>query len=146
MEIWLVITWAIITVVLTTAELLTTQLVAIWFAAGSLAAFVSALLGASFNFTLIIFVGVSVLLLILTRPIAKKLLKTKAVPTNADAIINETAIVCEKIDNLSDSGRIYINGLNWLAKSFDESVILEEGQKCTIAEIKGVTAIVKPLN
>ncbi|MEG0894179.1 MAG: NfeD family protein, partial [Oscillospiraceae bacterium] len=106
MEVWLVITWAIIAVVLTTAELLTTQLIAIWFAAGSLAAFVSALLGADFSFTLIIFVVVSVLLLILTRPITKKLIKAKSVPTNADAIINETAIVCEKIDNLSDTGRI----------------------------------------
>lgn len=48
MEMWHVLFWAALTVLLIAAEIATVQLVAVWFAAGSLAAFVSSLFGLDF--------------------------------------------------------------------------------------------------
>lgn len=142
MELWHVILWAIVTIILVISEIGSVQLIAVWFAAGSLAAFIASLFGVDFTAQIIIFIVSSVLLLILTRPFVKKFIKPKLIPTNADSIIGQTGVVTEQINNLNSTGRIFVNNLSWMAQSFDNS-ILEVDQKCEIVEIQGVKAIVK---
>jgi len=117
-------------------------LVSIWFAAGALAAFISALLGAAIWLQFVWFFVISVALLVATKPLAEKYVNRKAKPTNADMIIGKTCPVVEKIDNLSSSGAVSIDGKVWTARSEDAGVI-ETGTLVTILRIEGVKVIVK---
>jgi len=117
-------------------------LVSIWFAAGALAAFVSALLGAAIWLQFVWFFVISVALLVATKPLAEKYVNRRAKPTNADMIIGKTCTVVEKIDNLASSGAVSIDGKVWTARSEDARVI-ETGTLVTILRIEGVKVIVK---
>jgi membrane protein implicated in regulation of membrane protease activity len=133
--------WGILFVVLIVVETITVQLIAIWFAVGSAGAFVATLLHASFPVQLVVFVVVSALLLIVTRPILKKITNRPAEHTNADAIIGKDGIVIESIENVQNKGRAKIDGLTWNARSIDEKPI-SEGEVVQVVKIEGVTAMV----
>lgn len=143
MSLGLVITWAIITIVLICVEIASVQLVAIWFAAGGLAAFIASLFGAELFPTLYIFIIVSIILLLCTRPFVKKYLTPKKVATNADSIIGMICIVSEKVENLSGSGRILVNGLSWAAKSVVDELSFDVDEKAKIVAIEGVKAVIE---
>ena len=55
-------------------------------------------------------VVVSVILLMLTRPLAKKYLNSRTVKTNADSLVGRTCIVTQTIDNLRAEGQVSIMG------------------------------------
>lgn len=143
MVLWHVIFWAVLTVLLIASEIATVQLVAIWFGAGSLAAFVSSFFGIPFYIQVIIFIAGSILLLLLTRPLVRRFLHSKKVHTNADSVIGRECVVKESIDNVAGSGRVYVDGLTWSARSVDDKVTFSEGQACIVTEIQGVKLIVK---
>ena len=94
-----------------------------------------------FQYQLLIFTVISILLLIFTRPIAVKKLAVKRAATNSDSIIGKKVLVTEKITPLN-KGAIKVNGLVWTATVKDESE-LEAGELCEIVSIEGATAVVK---
>ena len=61
--------WIVLMTVLAVVELMTLNFVTIWFAAGSLAALISSLTGIDFVWQMWIFIIVSVLSLIFTKPL-----------------------------------------------------------------------------
>lgn len=146
MELWQVLFWAIVTIVLVVAEIGTVQLIAIWFGAGSLVAFITSFFGIDFKIQIAVFLLVSIVLLLLTRPFVKKFLSNKRVATNADSIIGQKGLVYEPIDNLHQSGRITVNGLDWAARAEDDNQTFEVNQLCEVVRIEGVKAIVRALS
>ena len=64
--------WIIIFIVLLVIEIATLGLTTIWFAAGALVAFLAGILGFGIITQIVLFLVVSVVLLVLTRPIALK--------------------------------------------------------------------------
>ena len=134
--------WAALTVILIIVEALTVQLVTIWFAVGSLAAVIANLAGANTIWQSIIFVAVSLIVLVLTRPYVKKAIEKKAVPTNSDRFIGKEAIVSEKIDNRAGQGQVKIGGIPWTARSEDDSII-EPDEIVIVKKIEGVKVIVE---
>ena len=142
MQLWQTLFWAALSIVLIIAEIVTVQLVSIWFAAGSLAAFIGSFFGIDFYWQIIIFIIVSVICLAATRPFVKKITKKDHTKTNVDALIGEECIVKEKVDNLNGTGRVILKGLDWAAQSEDNSVI-EEGTVCRVLSISGVKVIIK---
>ena len=139
--IWIIV-WAVVFAVMLVIELATSGLVSVWFCAGSLVALILAAFKVDVVWQWVAFVAVSLVTLALTRPIAKKLLKVKATPTNSDRIIGSRALVCEEINNLSGKGSVKVEGLVWSARSCDDSVI-PEGVYVTVEKIEGVKAVVK---
>ena len=135
------ILWAIAIVVFAVLEAITTQLVSVWFIVGSIAALISVKLGAPLYVQLIVFVAVSAVTLILTRPLIRKHLKPKNEPTNADRVIGQTGVVTETIDNVSAVGQVKVEGQIWSARSSDDTLI-EEGKQVEIKRIDGVKLIV----
>ena len=134
--------WIIIAVLLFILEAITVQLVSIWFAVGAVLATFPALFGWEFPIQMAVFVAGSIVTLLIGRPIIrKKLTIQKPEKTNLDATVGKTAVVTKPIGVEVDTGRIYVDGLSWQAKS-KEGIPIEEGQKVTIEEIVGVTAIV----
>ncbi|MCR4616305.1 MAG: NfeD family protein [Clostridiales bacterium] len=134
--------WIILTVVLVVIEAATVQLVTIWFAAGSVAALVSELLHAPIWLQWVIFFGVSVLTLLLTRPFVKKMTAKKIQPTNADRCIGQTATVLEEINNVAATGLVSVGGVNWTARSLNGEII-KPGEEVTVKKIEGVKVIVE---
>lgn len=139
---YVVFVWIAVTVAFIIIEALTTQLLTIWFAAGAAAAVIATLLDASPLVQCIVFVAVSLIALIATRPLVKKLTKQKFSPTNADRFIGETAVVTENINNIAQTGLVRIQGTVWTARSADGETI-PEGETVTVKKIEGVKLIVE---
>lgn len=136
------ILWFLAIVAFIVIEAGTYQLVSIWLAGGALAGLITALLGGSWNLQLIMFIVFSVLLIICTRPLVKKLLNNKIERTNADSLVGKTAVVIDKVDNINATGQAKVNGIIWTARAVDDSII-EKDTVVTIDSIQGVKLIVK---
>ena len=134
--------WLALMILFVIAEASTVQLVSIWLAAGSLSALIPAMLGMPLMVQIIVFLVVSAVCLIFTRPFVKKVLAVKKVNTNADRTIGEIGLVTETIDNTLESGRVMVDGLSWKARASDDSV-LEAGTRVQVKEIHGVTLTVE---
>lgn len=87
------IIWAAAILLFGIAEGVTVQLVSIWFLIGAVAALITAFCGAGIPVQVTVFVTVTVVTLIATRPIVKKKLNTKTVKTNADRCIGQEGVV-----------------------------------------------------
>lgn len=135
--------WVAITVVCIVIETLTLALTTIWFGISAFVLVFLAFTPIPFVAQLFIFVVLSLILLIFTRPLVQKKLSQKKIATNYERVIGQIAVVTKKITAL-DKGSVKINGMEWTA-AVREDVILEEGCKCIIEEIAGVTAYVKQI-
>lgn len=113
------IIWTALLVLFTLGEAASVGLTSIWFAAGSLAALICALLEGPWPLQIALFIAVSTLTLLAFRPLAKKYLNSKVEPTNADRVIGSIATVAEDIDNLKGTGRVQIGAMPWAARSED---------------------------
>ena len=131
------IIWLALMAVLLIIEIMTLGLTTIWFAAGALFAFLTALLGLNQGIQVGVFVVVSVVLLFFTRPWAVKYLNTRTVKTNTEAR------VIADINNLKSEGQVVINGLEWTARSSDDTIIFRTGDVVTVVGIEGVKLIVE---
>lgn len=138
------ILWGVVFAIMVVAELSTMQLVSIWFAAGALAAFIGAICEVSFVAQLILFTAISIVLLVFTRPLLKKVTVNKVQPTNADLDIGKTAVVIEEINNTSGTGRVRISGVDWKAVSGDGSVIPSD-TVVTVTAVQGAKLTVSCL-
>jgi membrane protein implicated in regulation of membrane protease activity len=127
-------------------EALTANLLTIWFAAGSLVAFISTFFTDDPLIQVVIFVVVSVIVLVILRPIAKKYTRTKKQPTNADMYINAEGVVTEAISNLNAKGTVKVRGSVWTARSFSDEVKIPEDTTIVVERIEGVKLIVRPKN
>lgn len=134
--------WLAATVVFGAIEALTVGIVSIWFALGSLAALIAAALHAETWLQVTVFLAVSVIALILTRPLIKKKILLDTTPTNADMLIGEAGVVEESIDNLSGIGSVKIRGKVWSARSANGDNI-DIGSVVTVSKIEGVKLIVE---
>ena len=137
------IIWLALMAVLLIIEIMTLGLTTIWFAAGALFPFLTALLGLNQGIQIGVFVVVSVVLLFFTRPWAVKYLNTRTVKTNTEALVGKSARVIADINNLKSEGQVVINGLEWTARSSDDTIIFRTGDVVTVVGIEGVKLIVE---
>jgi len=133
--------WVALVVIFAIIEACTLGLTTIWFAIAALVMVFLSFLHIPLVFQMMIFLAISAVLFIFTRPIAIKKLKIGRVKTNVDSLIGKCALVTKKITEF-DRGEVKLNGQFWTAKTEDGST-LDEGSKCEIVRIEGVHAIVK---
>ena len=145
MEYAMLIFWIVLLVVLIIIEAVTAQLVTIWFAAGAAAALVAELCGLEQWLQWVIFIAVSAVALVATRPLVKKITNKTVQPTNADRCIGQTAVVTEDIVNIDARGQVNVNGITWTARSSDGSVIKKD-EYVIVEKIEGVKLIVRAEN
>ncbi len=135
------IMWAVLIVVFTIIEATTLGLTSIWFAVGSLAALITAAMGFGIVIQFVVFVIVAAILLIYTRPIAKKVLKIGQNKTNIDAIIGQTGYVTKAI-KIKETGLVKVSGQIWTAKCPEHEEI-EVDEEVEVLAVEGVKLIVK---
>ncbi|MBQ4058753.1 MAG: NfeD family protein [Lachnospiraceae bacterium] len=138
-----VLCWLLMAAIFIVIELVTLGLTTIWFAGGAFVAAVAAALGADLVIQVILFLVVSIVLLVLTRPIAVKHLDANIEKTNSEALIGQTAVVIQEINNLDGVGQAKVNGMEWTARAKKEDEIIPVGTNVTIVEISGVKLIVE---
>jgi len=134
--------WLIICLALVLFEIVTMGLTTIWFAAGALAAFIIALFSLPLWLQILVFVVVSLVTLVVTRPLAQKYINSKTTRTNVESMTGKVGKVEERIDNIEASGRVMIEGNSWLARSKNDEVI-EEGVVVKVISVEGVKVIVE---
>lgn len=137
------IVWLGIFVILLIIEILTMGLTTIWFAGGALAAFGAGIIGFGLVVQVFVFIVVSVLLLVLTRPLAVKYFNQERQKTNAESLIGQQALVIEDIDTLQSVGRVEVNGQEWSAKTDEANGKIEKNRVVVIDGIQGVKLIVR---
>ena len=134
--------WLILLGILLVIEIITLGLTTIWFAGGALIAFLVAILGGALWLQVVVFLAVSMLLLIFTRPIAMKYMNKNVQKTNVDSLEGEIAVVILTIDNLKGTGQVVIRGMEWSAKARGDKVI-KEGTVVKVITVEGVKAVVE---
>ena len=137
------IIWLGVLAVLLIIEAITTGLTTIWFAGGALAAAIASYLEAGIVVQLILFLCVSLVLLIFTRPLAVKYMNKGVEKTNAESLLGKTAVVIQKIDNLAQTGLVRIGDIEWMARTYDDRQKIPVNAIVTIKEIHGVRLIVE---
>ncbi len=137
--------WLVALAVLLVIEIITLGLTTIWFAGGALVAFILSLFGVPWPVQIAVFLVVSILLLIFTRPVIEKKLNESRTKTNVNSMAGKEGKVTETIDNFNQKGTVVVNGLEWTARSSEDGLIIPEGSRVTINEVKGVKVFVTPL-
>ena len=125
--------WFALIFVFLIIEAMSLNLVTIWFAFGSLCAFISTYFTENIVIQLIVFVVTTALSLLFTKPLLEKYLKFGKEKTNYDRIIGQTGVVIKTIKK-HEAGRVKIDGKDWMAVS---EKMIREGSEVEILEIEG---------
>ena len=125
--------WLSLFVLFLVIEIITMGLTTIWFAGGALIAFCAGLVGFGLGVQIGVFVIVSILLLILTRPIAVKFFNQERQKTNAESLIGQHALVTEDIDTIKAKGQ---------AKTDEPDGTIPKNTVVVVNGIQGVKLIV----
>jgi membrane protein implicated in regulation of membrane protease activity len=136
--------WAIWTIV--AAALAGVEVFSLTFLFGPLAvaALLAALvagLGLAPVLQIAVFAGAAIASLAVLRPIAIAHVRT-AIParTGTAALVGQTAVVLEPVD--ANGGQIKLGGEVWSARSYDGDRVFERGQRVSVLEIRGATALI----
>ena len=136
----MVFVWLVIAVVLGIFEAATVALVSIWFAIGAVAAMVPAYFNAPFWVQILVFILVSALCFVFTRPFFKKIIRVNKQPTNVDRLVGQEGVATDDIENI-----VFISGLTWSARS-ETGELIPQGAVVTVKKIEGATLVVKRKN
>ena len=138
------IVWLAALIILLVVEAATVGLVCLWFAAGALCALVS-FFTESVWVQLAVFLAVSLVCLLALRPLAKKYMDPRRVPTNADRVVGAEGVVTEAIDNLKAQGQVSVDGAPWTARTDTDAPPIPAGTAVRVLRIEGVKLIVSPI-
>ena len=136
--------WIAAMVVFGIVEAATAGLTSIWFVLGSAAGLITAICGGTVWLQVTLFFVVSIVALLATRPLVRKMMDKKITPTNADGVLGKEARVTETIDNTEPSGAVYVEGKTWSARS-ESGEILQEDTMVRIVRMEGVKLFVERL-
>lgn len=136
--------WLSLAFLLGIAEVLSLNLVLIMLAVGALAgAGVAVIAPGLWWLQVLVAVAVSVGMLVLLRPtLLEKVRNMPGYRSSTDKMVGSSGVAISQVS--SKGGEIKVDGLSWSARTFDPSVVIEEGTEIEVYEIDGVTAIVYP--
>ncbi len=132
--------WILIAAVFFIGELITIGFFLLWFGVGASVSTVLNYLGFSETTQIIAFILVSIILLAVSRPFAKRI--TQGMPAKkatSDRLIGEKGVVIEDISP-ENGGIVKISGDTWRAIS-DQRI--SKNNHILVEKIKGVTLVVK---
>lgn len=134
--------WIGFAVLMAVCEALTAQLVSIWFVIGAGCAAVTTIFTPSIPIQSAVFLIVSLIALIVTRPIVNRLKKNESrINTNAERLIGRIGDVLSDITDAETIGQVKVSGEVWSAKSSDAPIT--KGEKIKVLSIEGVKLIVE---
>lgn len=120
-------------------EISTVNLVSIWFAIGAFFSMLLAIFVDNFLIQLLVFIVVSIISLLITKPLVNKFKKNDVEPTNVDRVIGKKAEVIKKITP-DEYGEVKVLGSIWTATS---DTVLNVSDKAVVKKIDGVKLVVE---
>ena len=135
--------WLIMLVVFVVIEAFTMSLTTIWAALSSLPLIFIAKTGLPFKWQLLIFVLLTLLLIIFTRPFAVKKLKLGKDKTNVNNMEGQEILVTKSILQFQKGEAKSKNGVFWTVTSADGTEI-PENTICIVTKVQGNTLEIKP--
>lgn len=124
-------------------EIATVGLTTIWLAGGAFVALILSLADLNLWLQIIVFFVVSFILILFTRPFAMKYINFHHEKTNYEGIIGKVVKITKKVDNLEETGTAIVNGMEWMARTKKDDVILNPGDLAKVIDISGVKLIVE---
>jgi len=138
------VAWLIVAVVLGIAEVMTLTFVLGLLALAAGATAVAAAADAPGVAQGVMFPVISVALLALVLPVARRHRRTPAALKSGTAnLVGKRGMVLSEVDTVS-GGRVKIGGETWSARPYDASLVIPAGQWVDVLAIDGATAVVHP--
>ena len=140
--------WFSVILLTVVIESQTADLVSIWFAPGAFVAMILAFCDVRIGIQLAVFVGVTILGLILAFTLIRPRMRSrnKVEKTNAEAMEGKLALVEEAIDNAIPTGVVKINGPLWTARTENPTDKPAKGDWVEVVRVEGAKIICKPHN
>ena len=143
MEQYMPFIWIGFAVLMAVCEAFTSQLVSIWFVLGSVCAAITSIFTDSILIQTSVFLVVTLVSLLVTRPLINKWKQKKGVTsTNADRLIGKIGIMLSDIEDVQKVGQVKVEGEIWTAKS--QYAPISKDSKVKVLSIEGVKLIVEP--
>ena len=139
------ICWLAALIILLLVEAATVALVSLWFALGALAALLTSFWVDNLWVQFGVFLAVSLVSLLMIRPLTRRFVTPRQVATNADRAVGQEGVVTQTIDNLKARGQVSVQGTVWTARAQDDTAI-PAGTQVKILRIEGVKLIVSPVH
>ena len=139
------VVWLGLIIIFLIIEIITVGLTSIWLAGGALVALILSCLGVNLIWQIVAFFVLSVVLMVFTRPFAKKYINSGRTKTNYESTIGKTAKVTEVIDNLNETGTALVDGQEWTARAKNPQEVIGKDEIVRVTDIIGVKLIVEKL-
>ena len=135
--------WLVVLIVSLLGEAATVGLTCIWVSGGALVALIlNYVFNVSFTWQVIAFFTVTFILLIATRPFARKYINSHRTLTNYESLIGKKAYIEDTVDNGKETGKAILNGQEWTVRSENDEEIIEKGAQVRVVNVAGVKLIV----
>lgn len=136
--------WLLVAGICFIIEIFTVGFFVFWFGVGALIALVVSLFVENLLVQAVCFVIASTILLLFTKPLVNKFIKTdKITLTNVYRIIDKEGIVIEDIDSLNCTGKVKVKGELWSAIADTD---IEKGSKIKVISVNGVKLKVEKIS
>jgi membrane protein implicated in regulation of membrane protease activity len=141
MELWLI--WLVVAVLLGVAEAFSLTAALGVLGGAALVTAGLAAVGIPLVLQVVVFAVVSVLGVVLVRPVALRHMSQPQLERfGVDALVGKRAYVVREVTDRD--GRVRIDGEEWTARPFDESLVIPVGAAVDVMRISGTTAFVYP--
>ncbi|AZM59034.1 MULTISPECIES: NfeD family protein [unclassified Streptomyces] len=141
MDAWLI--WLIVAAVLAVAEIFTLTAALGMLGVAALVTAGAAAAGLPVGLQFLVYALVAAGTLLFVRPLALNHLRpAETARFGTDALIGKPAYVLS--DVTGTGGRVRIDGEEWTARSYDETLVIASGTTVDVIEISGATALVYP--
>ena len=111
---------------------------------GALVAAITAALHAPVVLQVVLFLVISIVSFIFTRPLAVKYFNRDRVRTNVESLIGRQGVVISEINNVEGIGQIQVGGQEWSARTRMDGMTVPVGTVVVVYAVNGVKLIVEP--
>jgi membrane protein implicated in regulation of membrane protease activity len=142
MDDWVI--WIILAVVLGVAEIFTLTAALGLLGIASLLTAVTAAIGLPVPLQFLVFALTSTAGIVVIRPLVKRhnIRQPELRRFGVEALVGKSAYVISEVTG--HGGRIRLNGEEWSARAYDETLVIPTGATVDVIEIDGATALVYP--
>ncbi len=109
--------WLGIFLVFIIVEAISQKFIAIWIGFGAMLAYVLANMNFGIGMQVAGFIGGSILMLVMSRPMARSREEAQRVKEHAGELVGKQGVVTEDVDTVNKGGMVEVDGESWLART-----------------------------
>jgi membrane protein implicated in regulation of membrane protease activity len=133
--------WLALAAVFGIGEIFTAGFFLLPFAVGAVVAFVLAWFEIEPTLVLVVFLVVSILALVIIKRLVRRG-DEQQFPVGANRFVGQRVLVLERVDRLTNTGRVRLDTENWRATTDGDPI--EEGAEARVVEMRGTRLVVAP--